>query len=53
MEADRKHGAGEQPAARPAQVPGDAESPPKGKESPAAKQAPNRVDPTEPTQAGR
>lgn len=49
MDADKKQGAAE----KPAQVPGDAESPPKGTESQAAKKAPNRVDPTEHTQAGR
>jgi hypothetical protein len=53
MDADKKPGAGEQSAARPAQVPGDAESPPKGTEFPSAKKAPNRVDPTEHTPAGR
>lgn len=34
---------------RPAQVPGDAESPPKGTPSEAARKAPTHTDPTEPT----
>lgn len=33
----------------PAQVPGDAESPPKGTPSPETRKAPNHTDPTEPT----
>lgn len=36
---------------RPAQVPGDAESPPKGERSPAANKAPNHTDPTEPVRS--
>ena len=39
----------EDPKNRPAQVPGDAELPPKGKPSPAARKAPTHTDPTEPT----
>lgn len=38
---------------RPAQVPGDAESPPKGTPSPAARKAPEHTDPTEPTRSGQ
>jgi len=38
---------------QPAQVPGDAESPPKGTPSPAARKAPNHTDPTEPTRSGQ
>ena len=34
---------------RPAQVPGDAESPPKGTPSPPARKAPEHTDRTEPT----
>ena len=38
---------------RPAQVPGDAESPPKGTPSPAARKAAEHTDPTEPTRSQR
>lgn len=39
------------PDKRPAQVPGDAESPPKGTPSPAARKAPTHTDPTESTRS--
>lgn len=46
-------GAAEEKNKRPAQVPGDAESPPKGERSPATEKAPNHTDPTEPVRSGQ
>lgn len=51
---DRARQAGsQQTTQRPAQVPGDAESPAKGTVSEAAKKAPNKTDPTEATRSAR
>jgi hypothetical protein len=49
----RERQANQREGTPPAQVPGDAESPPKGKASETIREAVRHTDPTEPTQAAR